>query len=198
MVRIIRQSWASLVEATKILLFNPDFLPFGERFRAAAKIIATGASVVAGTMVGDLIAKTGVAAIPVVGDIVQTFCGTLVTGILSCSLLYLLDRNSAVNKIVQVLNSIPTVDDIVVYYRTQARLLEEYCAKLKGIDLAAFQKEVQSYSEAVSILEDAANEQELNFALRTVCKRLEISSPIGNHKDMGSFMTDPNSKLKFC
>ena len=197
-VRIIRQSWASLVEATKILLFNPDFLPFGERFRAAAKIIATGASVVAGTMVGDLIAKTGVAAIPVVGDIVQTFCGTLVTGILSCSLLYLLDRNSAVNKIVQVLNSIPTVDDIVVYYQAQARLLEEYCAKLMDIDLAAFQKEVQSYSEAVFILEDAANEQELNFALRTVCKRLEISSPIGNHKDMGSFMADPNSKLKFC
>ena len=197
-VRIIRQSWASLVEATKILLFNPDFLPFGERFRAATKIIATGASVVAGTMVGDLIAKTGVAAIPVVGDIVQTFCGTLVTGILSCSLLYLLDRNSAVNKIVQVLNSIPTVDDIVVYYRTQARLLEEYCAKLMNIDLAAFQKEAQSYSEAVSILEDAANEQELNFALRTVCKRLEINSPIGNHKDMDSFMADPNSKLKFC
>ena len=197
-VRIIRQSWASLVEATKILLFNPDSLSFGERFRAAAKIIATGASVVIGTMAGDLIAKTGVAAIPVVGDIVQTFCSTLVTGILSCSLLYLLDRNSAVNKIVQVLNSIPTVDDIVVYYRTQAQLLEEYCAKLMDIDLATFQKETQSYSEAVSILEDATNELDLNSALRKVCERLEINSPIGCHKNMNSFMADPNSKLKFC
>ena len=196
-VRIIRQSWASLVEATKILLFNPDLLPFGERFRAAAKIIATGASIVAGTIVGDLIAKTGVAAIPF-GDIVQTFCGTLVTGILSCSLLYLLDRNSAVNKIVQVLNSIPTVDDIVVYYRTQARLLEEYCAKLMNIDLATFQKEAQSYSVAVSILENATTEQELNSALQTLCVRLEISSPTGHHKDMDSFMADPNSKLKLC
>lgn len=197
-VRIIRQSWASLVEAINILLFNPDFLPFGERFRAAAKIIATGASVVAGTIVGDLIAKTGVATIPVVGDIVQTFCGTLVTGILSCSLLYLLDRNSAVNKIVQVLNSIPTVDDIVVYYRTQARLLDEYCAKLMNIDLVAFQEEAQSYSDAVYILDNANNEQELNFALRTVCKRLNINSPIGSHENMNSFMADPNSKLKFC
>lgn len=197
-IRIIRQSWASLVEATKILLFNPDFLPFGEQFRAAAKIIATGASVVAGTMVGDLIAKTGVAAIPVVGNIVQTFCGTLVTGILSCSLLYLLDKNSTVNKIVQVLNSIPTVDDIVVYYRTQARLLEEYCAKLMNIDVVTLQKETQSYSEAVSILENANNQQELNFALRDVCERLEIKLPFGNHKEMNSFMADPNSKLKFC
>lgn len=198
MVRIIRQSWASLVEATKILLFNPDLLPFGERFRAAAKIIATGASIVAGTMVGDLIAKTGVAAIPVVGDIVQTFCGTLVTGVLSCSLLYLLDRNSTVNKIVQVLNSIPTVDDIVVYYRIQARLLEEYCAKLMDIDLATFQKETQSYSEAVSILENANSQQELNFALKDVCERLKIALPFGNHKEINSFMADPNSKLKFC
>ena len=76
----------------------------------------------------------------------------------------------------QVLNSIPTVDDIVVYYRTQARLLEEYCAKLMDIDLATFQKEAQSYNEAVSILEDAANERELNFALRTVCTR-PVRSP---------------------
>lgn len=197
-VRIIRQSWASLVEATKILLFNPDFLPFGERFRAAAKIIATGASVVAGTMVSDLIAKTGIAAIPVVGDIVQIFCGTLVTGILSCSLLYLLDRNSAVNKIVQVLNSIPTVDDIVVYYRTQAQLLEQYCAKLMDIDVATFKKETTAYREAVFIIENANNQQELNFALRTVYKKLKLNSPIGEYADMNSFMTDPNSKLKFC
>lgn len=197
-IRIIRQSWASLVEATKILLFNPDFLPFGERFRAAAKIIATGASVVAGTMAGDLIAKTGINTMPVIGDIVQTFCGTFVTGIMSCSLLYLLDRNSVVNKIVQVLNSIPTVDDIVVYYRMQAQLLEEYCAKLMDIDLEKFQKETESFGEAVFILENANNQQELNFALRTVCKKMEIDSPIGCYKDINSFMTDPNSKLKFC
>lgn len=196
-VRIIRQSWASLVEATKILLFNPDLLPLGERFRAAAKIIATGASVVAGSMVSGLITETGVGKIPIFGDIVQTFCGTLVTGILSCSLLYLLDRNSTVNKIVQVLNSIPTVDDIVVYYQAQARLLEEYCAKLMDIDLAAFQKETQYYSEAVSILENATNQQELNSALQTVYKKLDIKLPFGDHKSMGSFMGDPNSKLIF-
>ncbi len=196
-VRIIRQSWASLVEATKILLFNPDFLPFGERFRAAAKIIATGASVVVGTLVGDLIAKTGIGAIPVVGDIVQTFCATLVTGIMSCSLLYLLDRNSVVNKIVQLLNSIPTIDDIVVYYRKQAQLLEEYCAKLMDIDLEKFKKEVESYRDAVFIIENANNQKELNFALRTVYKKLDIASPFGHHKDIASFMSDPNSKLKF-
>ena len=102
LVRIIRQSWSSLVSATKVLLFNPESLPPGERIRAAAKILATGASVVAGTMVSELIAKTAVGAIPVVGSIVQTFCGTLVTGIMSCSLLYMLDNNKAINWIIDL------------------------------------------------------------------------------------------------
>ena len=37
-VRVIRQSWSTLVEATKILLINPDCLRFGERIRAASKV----------------------------------------------------------------------------------------------------------------------------------------------------------------
>jgi hypothetical protein len=80
----------------------------------------------------------------------------------------------------------------------QAQLLEEYCAKLMNIDLATFQKETQLYSEVVSILEDANNERELNFALNMVYKRFDINSPIENHKSMDAFMADPKSKLKFC
>lgn len=198
LVRIIRQSWASLVEATKILLFNPDLLPFGERFRAAAKIIATGASIVVGTMVGDMVAKTGIATIPLVGDIVVTFCGTMITGIMSCSLLYLLDRNPIINRIVQALNSIPTVDDIVVYYRMQAQLLDQYCAKLMDIDLITFQKETKFYNEAVTSLENANSQQELNLTLKSIYKELKITSPIGCHADMDSFMADKEAKLKFC
>lgn len=65
------------------------------------------------------------------------------------------------------------------------------------IDLDTFQKETHYYGEAVSILEHTDNEQELNFALRTICKQLKINSPIGHHESMDSFMADPNSKLIF-
>lgn len=44
--RIIRQAWASIVEALKILFFNPDNLRLGDRIKAVLKIIATGATVV--------------------------------------------------------------------------------------------------------------------------------------------------------
>lgn len=178
-VRIIRQTGASLVEALKILLFNPDYLPFGERMRAAVKIIATGASVVAGTLVGELVANTGVKGIPVLGDIIITFCSTLVTGLMSCSLLYFLDHNPAINKIVQKLNSIPTIDDMVLYYHRQAQLLEMYCAELFEIDIDTLRTQGTIYRSAITRLEVATTQKELNDVLHNVCDELGFPNPYG-------------------
>lgn len=196
-VKIIRESWASLVEAAKILFFNPDNLPCGERFRAAAKILAAGASVVIGSMFGNWVANLGIGAIPIVGDIIPTFCTTLVTGLMTCSLLYFLDRSEIVKYAVDLLNKIPTAADISAYYRKYAQKLDEYCAKLMDIDLERFQKETQLYNEAIPALEKCRDEMELNRALHSLYEKAKIPSPYGNHKDWHSFMADPNSRLVF-
>lgn len=198
LVRIIRQSWASIVEATKILLFNPDNLPFGERFRAASKIIAVGASIIAGTFVGEAISKTGIGAIPIVGNIVTTFVGTLVSGIMSCTLLRMLDQNTILNKIVKVLNSIPTIEDIVIYYKIQAQLLEEYSAKLMDIDLDKFREETEAFYHITIQLENVQNQEEMNDILKKFYKELNFKSPFEGYKDFDSFMNDDNSQLSFC
>ena len=180
LVRVIRNAWSSFVEATKILLFNPDNLPFGERLRAGAKVLATGASVVVGIMVSELIGKTDVGTIPVVGEIVQTFCGTLVSGILSCTFLYLLDNNSVINRIVEFLNGIPCVERTLMYFREQAILLEKYSAELFSIDLEKFKQEVSEITNAVKILSVDMSATELNTALKRIHKDLNIPSPYGN------------------
>ncbi len=200
LVRILRQSWSSLVSATKILLFNPDSLPPGERIRAAAKILATGASVVAGTMVSELIAKTAVGTIPVIGTIVQTFCGTLVTGIMSCSLLYMLDNNKAINWIVSILNSIPSVDKVVMYYREQAILLEKYSADLFSIDLETFKKEIETIHTAVKSLSTDLSPDALNKCLLKIYTQLGLELPWKalpyNSED--DFWTDREGSWGFC
>lgn len=195
-VKIIRQSWASLVEAVKILLFNPDCLPFGERIRAASKVLATGASVVAGTMVSELIGTTAVGQIPVLGEIVQTFCGTLVSGVLSCSFLYFLDNSAIVNKIVEILNKIPTMESVVLYYRQQAALLEEYLAKWQDIDLAKFKREVDMYNDAVVRLENCNSIKETNSQLLSIYNQIGIDIPWGN-RSFDDFMNDKNARLVF-
>lgn len=192
-VRIMRQSWASLIEATKILLFNPECLPFGERIRATTKIIATGASVVAGSLVGDLIAKTGISSIPVLGDILQTFCSTLTTGILSCSLLYLLDRDSRVARIVNILNSIPTVDDVVNYYKLEALVLEDYCAKLMDIDIDSFRNEIGNFHYALSSITPEMSQPVLNGSLKSAMEQLGIVCPYGKHASFSEYMEASDS-----
>jgi len=196
-VKIIRQSWASLVEATKILLWNPDDLLFGERIRAAAKILATGASVVTGYLVSELINQTPLGALPFgIGDVVKTFCGTLITGVLSCTLLYFLDRNPIINRIVEYLNKFPTIEKFIQYYKQQAALLEEYAAKLMEIDIDSFKKEVAVYHDALKVLDETSSPETLNVQLKSIYNRLNIELP-WKEGTFDDFMNDKNSVLRF-
>lgn len=194
-VKIIRQSYASLVQAAKILFLNPDNLPFGKRMRAVSKIIATGASVVIGTVVSDAIGNTGIKTIPVICDIVPTFCGVLVTGILTCSLLYYMDRSKKINQLISVLNTLPTISTEVDFYKRQAAYFEAYAAELMRIDLAKFKSEVNTYSIIAKDLESSTDETSLNRILKNAIITLGIEVPWGDN--FNDFMNDKSKVLRF-
>ena len=197
-VRIIRQSFASLVEATKILLINPQNYPFGERMRAVVKVIATGASVVLGTIVSEAIGKTLIATIPGVGNTVQTFCGTLCTGVVSCTLLFFIDRSKLINSIVSKLNLIHTIEDDIYYYKQQALLFEKYAAELMKIDLSLFQEETGRYNQIARSITASTSAEELNEILKNALCSLDINmSWDRSHNDFDSFMNDKKAKMVF-
>lgn len=194
-VRIIRQSYASLVQAAEILFLNPDNYLFGERMRAVSKIIATGASVVVGTVVSEAIRGSGIDLIPDIGDIVPTFCGTFVTGILSCSLLYFLDRSESMNRLVSVLNNVPSMSSEVEYFKRQAIFFEHYAAEIMQIDIKTFKEEADMYLSLASELETVEDENNLNILLKKATKLLGIEIPWGD--DFNSFMNDKDAVLVF-
>lgn len=84
--RILRETWSSLLEAFKILFLNPDDMTWGERLRAATKVLAIAASVIVGGLVQEWVYKF-IAGLPL-GDIISIFVGSLVSGILSVSFVY--------------------------------------------------------------------------------------------------------------
>ncbi len=112
--------------------------------RAVAKILSTGASVVIGVVVSEAIDNTPIGKIPVVGEIVQTFCGSLVTGLMSCTLLYYLDNNKTIDKIIKSLDSIHTIETEIKYYSDQADYFENYAAKLMDIDINKLRQETNA------------------------------------------------------
>lgn len=197
-VRIIRQSFASLIEATKILLINPQNYSFGERMRAVVKVLATGASVVLGTIVSEAIGKTPIAAIPGIGNIVQTFCGTLCTGVMSCTFLLFIDRSTIMNFIVSKLNLIHTIEDDINYYKQQALLFERYAAELMQIDLRSFQEETSRYNQIAMSITASTSAEELNLIIKNSLHSLGISmSWEQSHCNFDSFMNDKTARMVF-
>lgn len=192
-VKIIRQAYVSIVEALKIIFINPDNLEMGERIKAVAKVLAVGASIVLGTVVSEAISKTAVGVIPVVGDIIQTFCGTLVTGIVSCTLIYFLDRSEISNKLVCILNNFHTFSTEVNYFKAQAEYFEKCAAEIMSIDIDKFRKETYEFNAFAYKIENVKSERELNFLLKDMMKKSGISSPYGN--DFDSFMCDKSKRL---
>lgn len=196
-VRMIRQAYPSLVEAVKVLFINPECYTFGERMRAVAKILATGASVVIGVAVSDMVSKTSVAAIPVLQDIVPAFCGAFVSGIMSCTFLCFLDRSPLINSLVKKLDNLHTIETEVSYYRQQAEYFEKYAAELMELDLEEFKRKTSLYCNASDRLESVKTENDLNAVLKDTFESLNIALPWGEHESLYDFMEDENAHLVF-
>ena len=191
-VKCIRQIYASVVEAGKVLLFNPDNLMFGDRIKTAAVILATGASVLVGTAVGELIRKTPIAGIPGVGSVVTVFCSSLVSGLLSCTLLVFLDRSKFMNKVISALNRIPSE---VSNYKEIADALERLAAKLENIDIDKFRVETEKYRTIAIKIGNAESEEELNVLLLSAYKMFDIKIPWEG--DFDTFMGNKSNRLVF-
>lgn len=192
LVRCIRQIYASVVEAGKVLLFNPENLMFGDRIKTATVILATGASVLVGTVVGELIQKTPISAISGVGTFVTAFCSSLVSGLISCTLLIFLDRSKFMNRIVSALNRIPSE---VNNYKEIAEALERLAAKLENLDIAKFRAETEKYRSIATKIGAAESEEELNNLLLSAYKVFDIQIPWEG--DFDTFMGNRSNRLVF-
>lgn len=190
--KCIRQIYASVVEAGNILLFNPDKLPFGARIKAATVILATGASAIVGNVVMELVSKSPIAAIPVIGKIIPVFCGTLISGILSCTLLMFMDRSRFMNALINSLNRLSLE---VNNYEEIATKMRELAAKLEEFDIEKFEMESKVYRELSYYIEDSRNGEELNKALMIAYEKLQIKLPWQG--DFDEFMSDGNNTLIF-
>jgi hypothetical protein len=161
---------------------------------AVAKILATAASIVVGTIVGELVGKTPIGAIPVIGEIVQTFCSTLVTGIMTCTLLYFLDRSEIAKALAHLLDRLD-LNASVDYYRQQADYFESYAAQLMKIDLEKFREETALFDSFACEIENVEDERVLNSRLKTIISKIGIQLPWG--EDFDGFMSDKNAVMVF-
>ena len=192
LVKCIRQVYASIIQACRVLLFNPDNLFLGDRLKAAVVILATGASVLVGSAVGELIGGSPIGKIPTIGSIVTVFCSTLVSGLLSCTFLVALDRCDFMKRAIILLNQIATEAN---NYKEIADKLTEYAARLAEIDTEKFKSDVDSYKDISELIEESKDEDDLNGILLDYYEKYDIHIPWEG--DFDDFMSNPSNHLVF-
>ena len=133
MVRYIRQGYAAVVQAGNVLLINPDDLLLGDQLKMTTIVLGSGASVIAGTYVGDLISKTPIASVPEVGPVVTRVVSVLVSGLLSCTMLILLDRSKLVNTLIGKMNQYATVEHTI---KETSKAFENMAAEIEGFGIS--------------------------------------------------------------
>ncbi len=191
MVKYIRQISVVVIQTGKILLINPDDLRLGDQLKAATVSIITGASVLAGTFIGNQIAKTPLGQHGVVGTVVQNFCSALVSGLFSCTILVLIDRSKFMRNLVERMNRYCSIDRTI---RETSEAFIKMAAEIKQYDISAFQNDVERFDTQISKIQDADGD-ELNNKLLEIYE--EFGIPLPWKGDFDSFMSNKNNKLVF-
>jgi hypothetical protein len=160
---------------------------------AVAKVLATGASVVVGGIVQE--AVSSFLHIPLFNEVIPPFFGTLVTGVMSCTLLYFLDHSDLIRKLVHFLNHATFLSQEVQYFQEQAAYFERYASELMNLDLEKFKEETLAYESFILDMEKAQNEDELQMMLGRTFEKLGIEKPWKG--DFQEFMSQKSMGLVF-
>ena len=135
--KILRQGWASLVEATSIILFNDKDQYLCDRMTSAAKVLATGASVIVGTVAQEEI-SIKLSDVPIeteLKNVISLFAGSLCTGLMSVTLLFYIDNGPFTRLLTGIYG------EGEQNLKKQGVLFKQYCAELEKMDIKKLRKE---------------------------------------------------------
>ena len=192
LVRSIRFGYAAVTQAGNVLFINPEGLLVGDQLKSASVILASGASVIIGSYVGDMLAASPIGTIPEVGKVAITFVSTLVSGLLSCTLLILLDRSRVANMLIAELNRRGSLERDL---NKLSNDIERYIAEIENLNVDQFSKDASMYSRIVHAICDVENEESLNVLLQKMMSIAEMENPWSG--DFDGFMNEKNSVLVF-
>lgn len=188
----IRFAYAAIVHAGNVLLFNPSDLLLGDRLQTATVILATGANSIVGAWAGNIIEKTPVGKDETVGKYVCSFVPILVSGLLSCTFLLILDRSKFIKETVEQLNLRLTPDQD---FRERAAEFEALAACISGIDTDQFHTEIIRLGTVADRILGTEDENSLLEVLSDCYETCEWDTPWTG--DFDSFMADKNKQFVF-
>ncbi|RRD89455.1 ATPase [Conchiformibius steedae] len=175
-IKIIRETWNSLVRAVKLIFFNPDKLPLGDLMREVTRILGTAASIAVGTTVHSATAEL-LQSVPFdfIQDGLSAFVGALLSGVLTLGLGYALDHSAIMQKVWSFLNGLKSkYERASEYYQEINAELDRYLMELSRLEFNMNPAELQRFADDLTA---ATNEYERGQVLAAEVKRRNIELP---------------------
>ena len=189
--KIIRQGFVTCVQASNVLLFNPQNESLGGQLKRASIIVVTGASTVTGIIASEGIGKLMLPIDPFLLGATKNFIALLISGLLSCTTLVLIDRSALITNALEKLNK-------YVSYTAQLNNIcdkfNEIACEIEGYDYSDLNDGLVRCNKLFDSMENKTDE-EINGVLHDFFKENNISLPWED--DFDSFMSDKNNSLKF-
>lgn len=193
-IKILRHASGALVKAIKILFFE-KYKSWQDKIHAILVVLATSASAIVGSLVGTYLAPT-LSGVPLVGELLVTFIEVFISGIISCTLIYFIDKWDVAKKIYEFIKQldINSFDEYVEDMKKQVVMYEAYVAKILQVDVNTVIRETEKYNRVLELLEHN-NYGMINNQLKVLMSEINIDLPWQG--DFSSFMSNKKSKLVF-
>jgi hypothetical protein len=187
-VKMIREMWSYLVQALKLIVFNPQNLNSVALMRAVANIISVGVATLMGTMIYTHL-------VPLLnfpfGAELAGFISAFATGIITLSFQYFLNYSDVMKKVWHFLESIENsshAKTLEQFKRINVQL-DKYLTELANLEFSFSSYELQEFSISLA---KCNTEIEKSFVLRNEIQRRDIELPfeMGNSNSTRAWLTN--------
>ena len=146
-IKILREMWAQLVKAIKLLAFNPEQLSFVELCKAVVTVLNTGVATVLGAVVYAELAA--ICHFPFGGEL-AAFCGALVTGVFTLGLNYFILHSAVAGKVWDFVQRLTPHNGVVVTFQAVNAELDRYLGELARLEFNLDLDELEAFDEALA------------------------------------------------
>lgn len=170
-VKIIREVWGQLIQAFKLIFFNPEQLDFVDLCKGVVGILSTAAGAVIGSMTHAHLLP--LCSFPF-GSELAAFAGALVTGIVTLGLTYTMLYSNIAHKIWEFIESLmPHAGTLKKYQEINAEL-DRYLSELTRIEFNMDPEELSVFSNELA---KCNNEIQRGLVLKDEIARRGIELP---------------------
>lgn len=150
-IKIIREVWGQLVQAIKLMIFNPGHLNFVELCQAVTSLLCISVATVVGSITYTQLLP--ICTFPFGAELAE-FAGALVTGVLTLGLSYFLLYSAIAEKIWTYMGSLSPYAETIKQFQAINAKLDRYLIELSQIEFNLDPGELQTFTQELEACND--------------------------------------------